>query len=86
MQRTVDKIDKLEGRITAFEKHLDNNPDLDYDTLTPDPVGKTLISMRKTSPSAPRRIHLAHLKLPEWLKAVRNDRLNSSSFSKRPNP
>lgn len=74
LQRTVDKIDKLEGRITAFEKHLDNNPDLDYDTLTPDQLEDPDFDEEDFTIGGRRRIHLAHLKLPEWLKAVRNDR------------
>ena len=36
LQRTIEKIDRLEDRILAFEKHVDENPEVDYDTLTPD--------------------------------------------------
>ena len=35
LQRTIEKIDRLENRITAFEKHLDETPEIDYDALTP---------------------------------------------------
>jgi hypothetical protein len=34
LRRTIDKIDRLEERIAAFETHLDDNPNIDYDTLT----------------------------------------------------
>jgi hypothetical protein len=74
LQRTIDKIDKLEKRITAFEKHLDENPDLDYDTLTPDQFEDPDFDEEDFTIGGRRRIHLGHLKLPEWLKAVRNDR------------
>jgi SNF2 family DNA or RNA helicase len=74
LQRTVDKIDRLEARITAFEKHLDNNPEIDYDTLTPDQFEDPDFDQEDFTIGGRRRIHLAHLKLPEWLKAVRNDR------------
>ena len=36
LERTIAKIDTLETRITDFEQHLDNNPELDFDSLTPD--------------------------------------------------
>jgi hypothetical protein len=64
----------LEERITAFEKHIDNNPDLDYDSLTPDQFEDPDFDAEDFTIGGLRRIHLAHLKLPEWLKAVRNDR------------
>ncbi|CAN0332907.1 unnamed protein product, partial [Phaeothamnion confervicola] len=74
LQRTIDKIDQLEERITAFEKHLDSNPDLDYDSLTPDQLEDPDFDEEDFTIGGRRRIHLAHLKLPEWLKEVRNDR------------
>ena len=74
LQRTIEKIDKLEKRITAFEKHLDENPDLDYDTLTPDQFEDPDFDEEDFTIGGRRRIHLGHLKLPEWLKAVRTDR------------
>jgi SNF2 family DNA or RNA helicase len=74
LQRTIDKIDRLEERITAFEKHLDDNPDLDYDALTPEQFEDPDFDEEDFTIGGRRRIHLAHLKLPEWLKAVRNDR------------
>jgi len=74
LQRTINKIDRLEERITAFEKHLDANPEIDYDTLTPDQFEDPDFDEEDFTIGGRRRIHLAHLKLPEWLKAVRNDR------------
>ncbi len=74
LQRTIDKIERLEERITAFEKHLDTNPDIDYDSLTPDQFEDPDFDEEDFTIGGRRRIHLAHLELPEWLKAVRNDR------------
>jgi SNF2 family DNA or RNA helicase len=74
LERTIAKIDQLETRITAFEKHLDDNPDIDYDSLTPDQLEDPDFDEEDFTIGGRRRIHLAHLKLPEWLKAVRNDR------------
>lgn len=74
LQRTIEKIDRLEERIIAFEKHVDTNPEIDYDSLTPDQFDDPDIEAEDFTIGGRRRIHLAHLKLPEWLKAVRNDR------------
>jgi SNF2 family DNA or RNA helicase len=74
LERTIDKIDALEKRITAFEKHLDNNPDVDYDSLTPEQFEDPDFDGEDFTIGGRRRIHLGHLKLPEWLKAVRTDR------------
>ncbi|HYD50209.1 MAG TPA: helicase-related protein, partial [Terriglobales bacterium] len=74
LKRTISKIDRLEERITAFETHLDENPEIDYDSLTPDQFEDPDFDEEDFTIGGRRRIHLAHLKLPEWLKAVRNDR------------
>lgn len=74
LQRTIDKIDRLEARITAFEKHLDDNPDIDYEALTPEQLEDPDFDAEEFTIGGRRRIHLGHLKLPEWLKEVRNDR------------
>jgi SNF2 family DNA or RNA helicase len=74
LQRTIEKIDRLEERITAFEQHLNDNPDLDYDALTPDQFEDPDFDEEDFTIGGRRRIHLGHLKLPEWLKAVRHDR------------
>jgi len=74
LQRTIAKIDQLEDHITLFEKHLDGNPEIDYDSLTPEQFDDPDFDAEDFTIGGRRRIHLAHLKLPEWLKAVRNDR------------
>ena len=74
LKRTIEKIDKLEARIIEFEKHLDENPDMDYDSLTPDEFEDPDFDQEDFTIGSRRRIHLAHLQLPEWLKQVRGDR------------
>jgi SNF2 family DNA or RNA helicase len=74
LQRTIAKIDQLEDRIMAFEKHVDENPEIDYDSLTPEHFEDPDFDEEDFTIGGRRRIHMAHLKLPEWLKAVRNDR------------
>ncbi len=75
LQRTIAKIDRLEERILAFEKHVDENPEFDYDTLTPDQFEDPDFDSEEFTIGGKRRIHLGHLKLPEWLKEVRQDRV-----------
>ncbi|MDO8721947.1 MAG: helicase-related protein [Syntrophales bacterium] len=75
LRRTIDKIDQLEGRIIAFEKHFEDNPEFDYDTLTPDQFEDPDFDSEEFTIGGKRRIHLGHLKLPEWLKEVRQDRV-----------
>jgi SNF2 family DNA or RNA helicase len=74
LERTIKKIDDLEKRITAFEQHINANPDLDFDSLTPDQFEDPDFDGEDFTIGGRRLIHLGHLKLPEWLKAVRNDR------------
>ncbi len=74
LSRTIEKINTLESRILAFESHRDANPDLDYDSLTPEKFEDPDFEDEDFTIGGKRRIHLGHLKLPEWLKAVRNDR------------
>ena len=74
LERTIAKIDTLEKRILDFEHHLDANPDLDFDSLTPEQFEDPEFDGEDFTIGGRRRLHLGHLKLPEWLKAVRNDR------------
>lgn len=75
LQRTIDKINTLEERILAFEHHVDDNPDIDYDALTPDQFEDPDFEQEEFTIGGKRRIHLGHLDLPEWLKEVRQDRV-----------
>lgn len=75
LQRTIDKINNLEERIIAFERHVDSNPSIDYDTLTPDQFEDPDFEQEEFTIGGKRRIHLGHLDLPEWLKEVRQDRV-----------
>ena len=74
LQRTIDKIDRLEKRIEAFESHQETNPEIDFDSLTPDDFEDPDFEGEDFTIGGRKRIHLAHIKLPEWLKEVRNDR------------
>ena len=74
LERTIEKIDTLEKRIVSFEQHVDENPELDFDSLRPEDFEDPDFDGEEFTIGGRRRIHLGHLKLPEWLKAVRTDR------------
>lgn len=74
LQRTIAKIDMLEERIEKFENHQDDNPEIDFDSLTPEEFEDPDFDDEGFTIGGRRRIHLAHIKLPEWLRKVRNDR------------
>jgi hypothetical protein len=75
LQRTIAKIDSLEGRILAFENHVEENPEIDYDSLTPDQFDDPDFESEEFTIGGKRRIHLGHIDLPKWLKEVRMDRV-----------
>ena len=74
LHRTIEKINTLEDRIAKFEAHAENNPDIDWDHLSPDEIEDPDSETKDFTIGGGRRVHLAHLKLEEWLKAVRHDR------------
>ena len=75
LQRTIGKIDRLEARILAFERHVDQHPEIDYDELTPDQFEDPDFDEEDFTIGGKRRIHLGHLRLPEWLKDIRQDKV-----------
>lgn len=74
LHRTIEKINTLEQRIADFQLHAENHPEIDWDNLTPDEAEDPDEETRDFTIGGRRRIHLAHLKLEEWLQAVRHDR------------
>ncbi|MEZ5431564.1 MAG: helicase-related protein [Verrucomicrobiales bacterium] len=74
LHRTVEKINILEERITEFERHVEDHPEIDWENLTPDESEDPDEETKDFTIGGRRRIHLAHLKLEEWLQAVRHDR------------
>ena len=75
LQRTIAKIDSLEERILAFENHVEANPEIDYDSLTPEQFDDPDFESDDFTIGGKRRIHLGHIDLSKWLKEVRLDRV-----------
>ena len=74
LSRTIAKIADLESRIAAFERRRGENEGLDYLDLPPPQLEDPDFSDDEFTVGGKRRIHLGHLKLPEWLKAIRDDK------------
>ncbi len=77
LERTIAKIDELERRIAAFEVHADTHTELDFDAVLPEQFEDPELDpdlIKGFTIGGRRRLHLAHLKLDEWLKDVRHDR------------
>ena len=77
LSRTIEKINTLEAHIADFDAYAESNSDLDFDSVFPDQFDDPDIDpdlVKGFTIGGRKRIHLAHLKLEEWLKAVRHDR------------
>ncbi len=86
LERTIDKVKTLEKRIGDFETHRDTHPDIDYDSLTPEAFEDPDFEDDEFTIGGRRRIHLAHLDLPKWLKAVGEDRRQLQALLKLAQP
>ena len=77
LRRTIEKIDALEAKIEKFETHAEENEALDFDSVLPDQFEDPDIDpdlVKGFTIGGRRKLHLGHLKLDEWLKAVRHDK------------
>lgn len=77
LRRTIEKITSLEAKIEKFEAHAEENESLDFDSVLPDQFEDPDIDpdlVKGFTIGGRRKLHLGHLKLDEWLKAVRHDK------------
>lgn len=84
--RTVDKIDKLEAKIKAFEDARSTNPQLDFADLAEDDFDDLDLDPADLEIGGKHKINLTHLDLPEWLLAVRTDRIQLQNLLDHSNP
>lgn len=85
LQRTIEKIDRLEARIAAFEEHR-NESEIDYESLAPSDFDDPEDGEEEFLIGGKHRIHLAHLRIEEWLKAVRHDRVQLQYLLEKTEP
>ena len=73
MGRTIDKIEKLESRITRFKQFQGENPDLDFDDLNINDIEDEELQ-EAMEVGEKFTYKLAHLKLDEWLTDLQRDK------------
>jgi len=74
LQRTIDKIDRLEKKFAQFEAFAEANPEIDYDTLEPEIEDDDEFDAAGFYVGGKRKFHLGHIDIPKWRKAVKHDR------------
>lgn len=86
LERTIAKIDTVEKSIADFEAHRDAHPDIDYDALKPEAFEDPDFDEEEFTIGGRQKIHLGHLDLPAWLKAIRQDRKQLKALLKLAEP
>ena len=86
LSRTIDKIDRLETKIQAFEEAKDSNPELDFANLSEEDFDDMEIDPEDVEIGGKHKINLEHLNLPDWLLAVRQDRAQLQNLLDHANP
>jgi hypothetical protein len=80
LQRTLDKITKLESRMARFEQHRDENPDLDFDTLSPEDIDDDPDLAEALQVGRRVTFKMAHLDLDKWRAHLAEDRRQISAL------
>lgn len=86
LARTVAKIDHLEKKISDFENARNTNPALDFANLAEEDFDDLDLDPEDLEIGGKHKINLAHLTLPDWLLAVRNDRNQLQNLLDHSNP
>jgi len=75
LQRTIDKIDRLEDKFAAFEAYTEKNAEVDYDVLEPEIEDDDEFEAEDFFVGGKRKFHLGHIDIPKWRRAVQEDRV-----------
>lgn len=75
LERTIEKIDKLETRFGDFEKFAEENPEIDYDVLEPEIDDEEEADPAEFMVGGKKKFHLGHIDIPKWRKAIQQDRV-----------
>jgi hypothetical protein len=73
LRRTLDKIVNIESRMARFEKHREENPELDFDTLSPEEVDDPELA-DALEVGRRQKFKMAHLDLVAWRTHLKDDR------------
>ena len=71
LRRTIEKIDALNKKLDAFERHQAANPALDYNDISPDELDDEEDAMKV---GGKRQLHLGHIDIPKWRGKINEDR------------
>ncbi len=74
LSRTIEKIDALEVKFSAFEAHREANPEIDYDAMMPGELDDPELEDNDFAVGGKRKFHLGHIDIPRWRQAVSHDR------------
>ncbi|MBP7951050.1 MAG: DEAD/DEAH box helicase family protein [Verrucomicrobiales bacterium] len=86
LSRTIGKIDRLEAKIQAFQDARDKNPNLDFANLSEDDFDDLDLDPEDLEIGGKHKINLSHLNLPDWLLAVRQDKVQLQNLLDHSNP
>ncbi|WP_038171283.1 helicase-related protein [Verrucomicrobium sp. BvORR106] len=86
LARTIEKIDRLEMKLQAFQEARSANPQLDFANLSEDDFDDLDLDPEDLEIGGKHKINLSHLNLPDWLLAVRLDRDQLQNLLDHANP
>jgi len=86
LERTILKIDTLDKRMATFEAHRDAHPEVDFDLLDPQEADDGETDPEEFRIGGRHRIHLAHIDIPKWRKALSHDRSELKYLHDRADP
>lgn len=81
LDRTIQKIDELEEKFLMFEKHREDNPEINYDELLPQELDDDDLEDSGFAVGGKRKFHLGHIDIPKWRQALSNDREKLQALS-----
>ncbi|MEX0290143.1 MAG: helicase-related protein [Flavobacteriaceae bacterium] len=74
IQRTIEKIDKLEAKFVQFEAFQGEQPEVDYDVLDPEVDDDEGMETSDFLVGGKRKFYLGHIDIDKWRKAIKHDR------------
>ncbi len=80
LQRTIEKIDALERKFSAFETHREDNQEMDYDAMMPEHLDDPELEDSGFIVGGKRKFHLGHVDIPKWRKGIKYDRTQLQSL------
>ena len=88
IDRTLQKIDKLEKRMADFEAHRESHDEIDFDMIEPDEsdIDDGEFDTETFKIGGRHRIHLGHIDIPRWRQALSQDRAQLQLLYDRSKP